>query len=186
MGRAYIGLGSNLGDGRQNLLAAWHRLGEQPGVFLLALSHPYLTRPLLKPEWMADGLAPGDNLFTNGVGFVECALSARALLTVMLRIETELGRDRRRTVDRPIDLDLLYYDDLILAESDLRLPHPEIPNRRFVLAPLTELAPAHRHPLLGLTSREMLENLPEDDADELQRLNWRKQQGPLARVSGVH
>jgi 2-amino-4-hydroxy-6-hydroxymethyldihydropteridine diphosphokinase len=175
MARAYIGLGSNLGDGRRNLLEAWRRLGEQEGIILKALSHPFLTRPLVKPEWLAAGQAPGKNLFTNSVGLVECSLSAHALLRVLLQIENDLGRDRARTVDRTIDLDLLYYDDLVLAEAELQLPHPELQNRFFVLAPLSELAPDLRHPLLGLTSLEMLQRLPDGEGAEIQKLNWERQ-----------
>lgn len=175
MALAYIGLGSNLGDGRANLLAAWRHLGEQEGIILRALSHPFLTRPLIKPEWLSAGLEPGKNMFTNGVGLVECSLSAHELLQVLLKIERTLGRDRTQTVDRPIDLDLLYYDELVLAEADLRLPHPELQNRLFVLAPLAELAPDFRHPLLGLTSLEMLQRLPDCEGAETHKLNWERQ-----------
>lgn len=181
MARAYIGLGSNLGDGRANLLAAWRLLGEQEGINRLALSSPYLTTPVAKPEWLAAGLAVGKNLFTNGVGLVESRLSAHELLQVLLKIERELGRDRTLTVDRPIDLDLLYYDDLVLAEAVLRLPHPELQNRFFVLAPLAELAPDLRHPLLGLTSLEMLQRLPEGEGAEMQKLTWEQQPGTGSR-----
>lgn len=176
MGRAYIGLGSNLGDGRQNLLEAWRRLGEQSGVALVALSSPYLTRPVAKPEWLAAGKVPGEQLFTNGVGIVESALLPRQLLQVMQEIESAMGRERARSVDRPVDLDLLYYDDLVLSEADLLLPHPEIQARRFVLVPLAELAPELRHPALGLTTSQMLQRLGEGDEGEIQRLAWVQRQ----------
>lgn len=172
MARAYIGLGSNLGDGRQNLLEAWRRLGETAGVTLLAMSSPYLTRPVAKPEWLAAGKTPGEGLFTNGVGLVECRLSPEELLAVMQEIEIAMGRDRARTVDRQIDLDLLYYDDLVLSGSQLLLPHPELQRRRFVLAPLAELAPDHRHPQLGLTSLEMLQRLDGLADDGVTRIDW--------------
>lgn len=172
MGRAYIGLGSNLGDGRVNLQEAWRRLGEAAGVALLALSRPYLTKPVAKPEWLASGRMVGEAMFTNAVGLVESSLAPRMLLAVMQEIELGMGRDRVQTVDRTIDLDLLYYDDLVLSGGELCLPHPELQKRRFVLIPLAELAPDHRHPLLGLTSRQMLECLVVADADEIQRLDW--------------
>lgn len=177
MGRAYIGLGSNLGDGRQNLLEAWRRLGEQSGVALVALSSPYLTRPVTKPEWLAAGLLPGEQLFTNGVGIVESVLRPRQLLQVMQEIESVMGRDRARSVDRPVDLDLLYYDDLVLSEADLLLPHPEIQARRFVLVPLAELAPDLHHPTLGLTTSQMLQRLGPGAEGEIQRLAWVERQG---------
>jgi len=172
MARAFIGLGSNLGDGRANLREAWHRLVETAGVASLALSCPYLTRPVFKPEWSAAGKMPGEGMFTNAVGLLASSLSPEELLAVMQEIENTMGRDRARTVDRSIDLDLLYYDDLVLSGADLCLPHPELQNRRFVLTPLAELAPDHRHPLLGLTSRQMLQQLPEVEVDEIARIDW--------------
>ena len=172
MGRAYIGLGSNLGDGRVNLQEAWRRLGETAGVALLTLSSPYLTRPLAKPEWLASGQVVGAGMFTNAVGLVESRLPPEELLAAMQEIENGMGRDRERSVDRPVDLDLLYYDDLRLSDSDLLLPHPEIQSRRFVLMPLAELAPELLHPLLGLTSIQMLELLGAGEEDEIRRLAW--------------
>jgi 2-amino-4-hydroxy-6-hydroxymethyldihydropteridine diphosphokinase len=172
MGRAYIGLGSNLGDGRRNLLEAWRRLAAQPGIVCLALSSPFLSKPLVKPEWLAAGHKVSGGMFTNAVGLIESRPLARELLAVMQEIELLMGRDRAQTVDRVIDLDLLYYDDLTLAGGDLLLPHPELPFRRFVLEPLAELAPGLCHPLLGLTSSQMLQRLVASDAEELQRLEW--------------
>jgi len=172
MARAFIGLGTNLGDGRQNLLDAWRRLAEQPGITTLALSSPYLTRPVPKAEWLAAGRVVGTQFFTNGVGFVECQLSPTALLAVMQNIEAAMGRDRKATVDRPMDLDLLYYGELLQDEEKLILPHPEIQNRRFVLAPLAEVAPEQLHPRLRLTSRQMLAALPGDVEEGIQRLSW--------------
>jgi 2-amino-4-hydroxy-6-hydroxymethyldihydropteridine diphosphokinase len=175
MARAFIGLGSNLGDGRHNLREAWRRLGAQEGIALLALSSPYLTRPVPKPEWLAAGRLPGAQPFTNGVGIIECYLSPLELLAILQTIETLMGRNREGTVDRPMDLDLLYYDELIRDSGELILPHPEIQNRRFVLAPLAEIAPEHPHPRLGLTSRQMLANLPAEAEGESQRLVWTEQ-----------
>lgn len=172
MGRAYIGLGSNLGDGRHNLLEAWRRLGEQAGLNLLALSSPYLTRPMFKPEWLAAGQRLGEALFTNAVGVLESRLTPPELLATLLGIEETMGRDRAHSVDRPVDLDLLYYDDQVLVGADLQLPHPGIQTRRFVLAPLAELSPDFRHPLLGLSSIQMLQQLGQDDIGEILRLDW--------------
>lgn len=176
MGRAYIGLGSNLGDGRANLREAWRRLGEQPGVSLLALSSPYLTQPVAKPEWLASGRTVSEGMFTNAVGLIESRLAPSALLAVMQEIENAMGRDRARSVDRSVDLDLLYYDNLLLGGADLLLPHPEIQFRRFVLVPLAELAPDLRHPGLGLTTRQMLKRLGDGDGGEIQRLAWVERQ----------
>jgi len=172
MARAYIGLGSNLGDGCANLWTAWHQLGTREGINLLALSSPYRTRPEAKPEWLAAGRQVGQQFFTNAVGMLATALLPLALLTELQAIELVLGRNRAQTVDRPVDLDLLYYDELVLREAALTLPHPEIANRRFVLAPLVELAPDLRHPILGFTSRQMLGHLPPAAPGEIEPLDW--------------
>ena len=153
MALAFIGLGSNLGQGRDNLLAAWKKLAATRGITCLTLSSPYLTEPV--------GVAT-ENWFTNAVGAVETRLEAEELLACLLEIETRLGRDRSLGQDRIIDLDLLYHDDLVISSPGLSLPHPEIANRLFVLAPLAEIAPDHRHPLLGLSSRRMLQNLVQE------------------------
>lgn len=172
MARAYIGLGSNLGDGCRNLLEAWRRLGAQAGLTLLALSSPYLTRPVPKGEWLTSGRRLGEALFTNAVGVLESRLTPPELLAALLGIEETMGRDRAHSVNRPVDLDLLYYDDQVLVGADLHLPHPGIQTRRFVLAPLAELAPDFRHPSLGLSSIQMLQQLGQDEVGEILRFDW--------------
>ena len=160
--QCFIGLGSNLGDGQGNLLAAWQRLGKVAGISLIRLSSPYRTEPV--------GLAT-EHWFTNAVGEITTTLSPTELLAAMLAIETELGRDRTLTQDRPVDLDLLYYGDVMLNSPTLTVPHPQIAERLFVLAPLTELAPKHVHPLLGRTSLELCRQLGEQAGVEQQE--WR-------------
>jgi 2-amino-4-hydroxy-6-hydroxymethyldihydropteridine diphosphokinase len=161
--RAVIGLGSNLGCGRENLLAAWQRLQERAGR-AAGLSSPYLTEPV--------GMASAQ-LFTNAVGILETELDPPALLAAMLAVEAELGRDRRQGLDRTVDLDLLFYDDLVLSGPGLTLPHPAIAARRFVLAPLAQVAPALLHPLLRRTARQMLQDLPEGNG-RVTRITWEK------------
>jgi len=183
MARAYIGLGSNLGDGKDNLRRAWQLLGERAGIKLETLSSPYLTRPMPKPEWLRTGRQVGEQLFTNAVGMVESRLLPLELLAAMQEIEVGLGRDRSQTVDRPVDLDLLYYDDLVLAWGELLLPHPELQNRRFVLVPMLEVAPEFRHPVLGQTTSQLLAALPVGDAGEITRQNWQITMGNGAGIS---
>lgn len=147
---AYIGLGSNLGNCRLNLLQAWDRLGEVGGVRLLALSSPYRTAPV--------GMA-SENWFINAVGSLETTLQAGELLAEMFAVEAALGR--RRTMqgqpeDRTVDLDLLYWGNRVCHEPGVILPHPEIANRLFVLLPLAEIGPEQRHPVFNKTSLEML------------------------------
>ena len=146
MALVFIGLGSNLGDGRANLQEAWRRLAAIPGLQTLILSHAY--------ESAAVGMASAQ-LFTNAVGVCETKLLPQDLLASLLQTETAMGRDRGHGMDRVIDLDILYYDDVVVQNHELSIPHPEIANRLFVLAPLAELAPDHKHPLTGLTSQQM-------------------------------
>ncbi|MDF1613816.1 2-amino-4-hydroxy-6-hydroxymethyldihydropteridine diphosphokinase [Desulfurivibrio dismutans] len=130
---AYIGLGANLGEGRRNLLRAWRRLGAVPGITARRLSRLWRSEPVggVSEQW-----------FTNAVGELDTELAAEELLALLLRIETELGRDRQHQgFDRPIDLDLLLYGDQVINLPHLVVPHPEMRRRRFVLEPLRELAP---------------------------------------------
>lgn len=134
--RVFIGLGSNLGDGMRQLLAAWDLLGAEPGVSLIRLSRPYRSAPV--------GMA-STNWFTNAVGEIRTDMSPLKLLQRLLAIETLMGRRRDPEAsgyqDRSLDLDLLYYGPLQLATADLWLPHPERRRRLFVLEPLAEIAP---------------------------------------------
>ncbi len=149
MAHAFIGLGSNLGDGRENLSLAWKKLTTTTGRSI-GLSSPYLTEPV--------GME-SDYLFTNAVGLLETGLDPKSLLAAMLDLEKQMGRDRKKGKDRKVDLDLLFYDDLVMNTTSLVLPHPEIANRLFVLAPLAELVPEHSHPLLQKTAEQMLQDL---------------------------
>jgi 2-amino-4-hydroxy-6-hydroxymethyldihydropteridine diphosphokinase len=140
---ACIGLGSNLGDSLYILRGAWQRLGEQEDINLQALSSPYRTKPV--------GMN-SEHWFINAAGLLTTTLSPESLLNQLLAIEHEFGRRRNPEVqghqDRTLDLDLLLYDDCILETSRLRIPHPEMHARLFVLAPLTELVPNQLHPQL--------------------------------------
>jgi 2-amino-4-hydroxy-6-hydroxymethyldihydropteridine diphosphokinase len=158
MALVFIGLGSNLGDGRANLREAWQRLGRLSRLTTLTLSRPYRSAPvgMESQQW-----------FTNAVGVCETKLSPSELLAGLLATETTMGRDRTQGQDRVIDLDLLYYDDLVEQGTQLHLPHPEIANRLFVLAPLTELSPDHKHPVTGLTSREMLQRVAGQSVEQI-------------------
>jgi 2-amino-4-hydroxy-6-hydroxymethyldihydropteridine diphosphokinase len=132
---AYIGLGSNLGEGKRILLDAWQMLGEIEGIFCERLSSPYLSAPvgMISRHW-----------FTNAVGRLQTTLAPEDLLQTMLAIETANGRERQGGTgyqDRSLDLDLLYYDKLQLESASLTLPHPRRRERLFVLLPLEEVEP---------------------------------------------
>jgi 2-amino-4-hydroxy-6-hydroxymethyldihydropteridine diphosphokinase len=112
-----------------------------------------------------------DHWFTNAVGALETSLSAHDLLTAMLDIEQAMGRNRAAGHDRSVDLDILYYDDHIIQDDDLEVPHPGVSRRLFVLAPLAEIAPDHLHPALGLTSRQMKMAL--QTTDHVEKTRWK-------------
>ena len=153
---AYIGLGSNIGDGPAILLQAWQYLSGIPDIRCLSLSSPYLTSPvhMESPHW-----------FTNAVGCFQTVLSPQSLLAMLLEVERAFGRDRSQGVDRSLDLDLLAYGDQVIDEPGLTLPHPELHHRLFVLVPLAELAPAWVHPVLQRSVAQLLGDI---DAQEQQ------------------
>ncbi|WHZ23448.1 MAG: 2-amino-4-hydroxy-6-hydroxymethyldihydropteridine pyrophosphokinase [Nitrospira sp.] len=154
MATAFIGFGSNLGNRIDFCDRAVTLLSLLPHSRLDAVSSLYETEPV------EDGAAPGPDWFLNGVAQVETDIVPASLLDMCREIERALGRDPdNRRGPRTLDLDLLLYDDRILDEPTLTLPHPRLHQRRFVLAPLVELDPDRRHPVLGLSLRDLLAQL---------------------------
>ncbi len=152
--QAFIGIGSNLDNPMEKCREAATLLQAIPGITVAALSSYYKTEPLGQPDqpW-----------YINAVAEIRSTLDPLALLHALLHIEKEMGRERTdKWGPRIIDLDLLFYGNSVLNIAALKLPHPEIPNRKFVLAPLEEIAPDHVHPVLQKTVREMLNDLPDD------------------------
>ena len=138
---AYIALGANLGDRRANIERAVELLRATAGVRVTKVSS------LL--ENAAVGGPPDSPPFLNAAAELETTLSPRELLARLLEIERQLGRERReKWGPRSIDLDLLLYGERVVDEPDLRIPHPLMHERRFVLEPLKEIAPHARHPVL--------------------------------------
>ena len=151
MKTVYLSLGSNIGDREPNLRAALDRLAAA-GVRIRRVSPLYETEPvdLTAQRW-----------FVNLVAEAETDLFPRQLLARTQRIERALGRIR--TVPkgpRTIDIDILLYGNSIVRSDILEIPHPRMAERRFVLVPLADLAPALRHPATRLTVREMLDAAP--------------------------
>jgi 2-amino-4-hydroxy-6-hydroxymethyldihydropteridine diphosphokinase len=134
MGHALLGLGGNVGDVRATLDEAVALFADGKDVKLTARSSDYLT-----PPWGVEDQPP----FINLAIAVETTLSPRDLLTRALNVERALGRDRtfaERWGPRPVDIDLLAYDDLAIDEPGLTLPHPRLFERAFVLVPLADIA----------------------------------------------
>ncbi len=149
---AYIALGANLGDREANIRSALDKLNRTPGVAVTKVS-PLMENP-------AVGGPPDSPAFLNAAAQFLTSLSAPALLNRLLEIEHEIGRIRReKWGPRPIDLDLLLYDDQVLKVPGLTLPHPLMHQRRFVLEPLAQIAPEAMHPILKRTIADLLHDL---------------------------
>lgn len=148
---AYIALGSNIGDSEKLLQDAVKELDALRGSFVEKVSDFIMTPPY--------GVTDQPD-FLNGCLKLRTLLYPKELLTEMNRIEQEAGRERIiHWGPRTLDLDLIFYDNLILEEDDLCIPHVEMHKRTFVLEPLEQIAPYKRHPGNGKTVREMLQEL---------------------------
>src|SRR5438132_9149757 len=147
--RVYIGIGSNLGDRKANTHEAVDRVSKLPGTRVVRTSSLYESEPL----------GDAKTWFVNSVIEIETELGAEELLKKLKAIEKAMGRKRvkgKRWGSRIIDLDILFFGPLVLRKRTLKVPHPEVPNRRFVLLPLSELAPQLIHPVLQVSVSDLL------------------------------
>jgi 2-amino-4-hydroxy-6-hydroxymethyldihydropteridine diphosphokinase len=156
---ALVALGGNIGDARDTLDRAIAAFCDGEEVRLLARSSDYRTAP-----WGVEDQPP----FVNLCVAVETSLTPRALLARAQAVERALGRERskeRRWGPRAVDIDLVAYDDLVLQEPDLTLPHPQLFGRAFVLAPLAEIAPDRL-----IAGRRVRDALTQVDASGIEKL----------------
>ena len=151
MSDCWIGLGANLGNGRAAFDAAWALLRDHPQIEVRQRSGLYRTAPV--------GHAAGGE-FLNAVCGASTTLAPLEVLDLLQSIESTLGRTREiHWGPRTLDLDLLFFDEQIICEPRLTVPHPAAWYRRFVVDPLVEIAPTLRHPVLNLTVGELRQRL---------------------------
>lgn len=154
--RVYLSVGSNLGDRQKYIDGAVHALEAHPRVRGVRASQLIETAPYGNPD-------QGD--FLNGAIELDTLLSPEELLEALHDVENAAGRER--TVHwgpRTLDLDILFYDDLVYESEKLTIPHGDVKNRDFVLRPLSTLAPGYRHPVLDKTVAVLLEELERVEA----------------------
>jgi 2-amino-4-hydroxy-6-hydroxymethyldihydropteridine diphosphokinase len=144
----FLGLGSNQGDKHQNLQSSLDKISQKIGA-IMGTSSFYKTQP-----W---GNLNQD-FFVNQVIRIWTELQPKEILQEIISIESELGRVRtEKWGSRIIDIDILYYGNLIIDNEEIQIPHAELTERRFVLVPLVEIAPDFLHPIFKLSNKELLE-----------------------------
>ena len=158
---AYIAIGSNMESPAENCRRAMERLDAHPALSVSARSSLYRSEPFGKTD---------QDWFVNAVVRIDTSLSPEELLQTCLSIEREMGRTRsEKWGPRIIDLDILFYDDLIIKREGLEIPHPGIPERSFVLVPMSEIAPDCIHPQLNKPVKTLLQEI--EKPKQVQRMD---------------
>ncbi len=153
MAIVYLSLGSNIGDRLGYLQQAASLLKATEGISVVATSSFYETEP-----WQMDS----ENWFVNAIVQISTTLSPEKLLSECLRIETQLGRKRDESgnyIDRTLDIDILFYDNLIMHNESLTIPHRHFHKRAFLLVPMLEIAQDFVHPLFKKTVSQLYDEL---------------------------
>ena len=158
MRTVYIGIGSNLGDPYENCIRAVEIIREHPFCEIESLSPFYRTAPV--------GVE-GENWFINAVLSINTSLSSAQLIDMLLEIEIKMGRVRSgiRWESRIIDLDILLIGNEIINDKNLTVPHPRMHTRRFVMAPLVDIAPELVHPVQGKSMADILNEIPLEEQE---------------------
>ena len=155
---AYLGLGSNLGNRQQMLTQALTYLSQK--VTMEAVSSLYETKPLYSAD---------QPLFLNATCRVSTSIRPHQLLTLVKGIESKLGRlPNSHNKPRPIDIDILLYDNLVMQSQTLTIPHPLMLERAFVLIPLAEIAPDLIHPVAGLKISQLVQKISTDSVQRIE------------------
>jgi 2-amino-4-hydroxy-6-hydroxymethyldihydropteridine diphosphokinase len=158
-----IALGSNLGDSQTILESALEALDRSMGINLGKRSHWYQTKAVTLPD------SPPQPDYLNGCALLKTTLTPTQLLHTLLSIETQFGRVRQEQWGpRTLDLDLLLFNDVILNTNHLKIPHPRMIDRAFVLVPLAEIAPDWIEPISGQAIAQLAQAL---DHSDLKKLN---------------
>jgi len=158
----YLGVGSNLGNREENIRKAFSILDETDGITVKTVSSLYVTEPV--------GPVTGQDDFYNVAAEIETSLKPRELLACANSVEQSLGRVRgERWGPRTVDIDILLWEDMIVDEDELTIPHPEMTRRAFVLKPLAEIAPEVIHPKERKSIAELASQL--DDRHRVGRLD---------------
>lgn len=160
--RAFIGIGSNLGERKDNYRESCDKIGALPKTRIVKASSLYESEPL----------GDATTWFINGVIEIETEFTAEQLLKQLQAIEATMGRKRvkgKKWGSRIIDLDILLFGKEVIEKRNLKVPHPELQNRRFVLIPLSELAPQLIHPKLNVSINDLLTGLKDKKRVHLAR-----------------
>jgi 2-amino-4-hydroxy-6-hydroxymethyldihydropteridine diphosphokinase len=174
MSTVYIGLGANIGNREANLRMALHGLTRMARVE--AVSALYETDPI--------GSVQDQPAFYNAACRIETGLEPESLLRFVKSLEHEIGRRPGGPVGgpRPIDLDILLYEDRVHDSKDLTIPHPRLTERAFVLVPLAEIAPEAVHPATGKTIAQLARTVPTDGVHQIKPSGWDGVAGSEERV----